>query len=93
MKQKEQIERIQKMEQLLDKALAIISKECITFIEYEETQRAIDILSDYYGSDTWKQDFADDEAGLLPKDLKRGVLSEDAIWNLLADWQIYNSSF
>lgn len=93
MKQKEQIERIQKMEQLLDKALAIISKECIAPNEHEETQRAIDILSDYYGSDTWKQDFADDEAGLLPKDLKRGVLSEDAIWNLLADWQIYNSSF
>lgn len=93
MKQKEQIERIQKMEQLLDNALAIISKECITSIEYEETQRAIDILSDYYGSDTWKQDFANDEAGLLPKDLKRGVLSEDAIWNLLADWQLYNSSF
>ena len=93
MKQKVQIERIQKMEQLLDNALAIISKECITSIEYEETQRAIDILSDYYGSDTWKQDFADDEAGLLPKDLRRGVLSEDAIWNLLADWQLYNSSF
>ncbi len=93
MKQKEQIERIQKMEQLLDKAWVAISKECITSIEYEETQRAIDILSDYYGSDTWKQDFADDEAGLIPKDLKRGVLTEDAIWNLLADWQIYNSSF
>lgn len=93
MKQKEQIERIQKMEQLLDKAWVAVSKECITSIEHEEIQRAIDILSDYYGSDTWKQDFADDEAGLLPKDLKRGVLSEDAIWNLLADWQLYNSSF
>ncbi len=92
-KQKEQIERIQKMDKLLDKALAIISKECIAPNEHEEIQRAIDILSDYYGSDTWKQDFADDEAGLLPKDLKRGVLTEDAIWNLLADWQIYNSSF
>lgn len=93
MKQKEQIERIQKMEQLLDKAWVAISKGFITSNEHEEIQRAIDILSDYYGSDTWKQDFADDEAGLLPKDLKRGVLSEDAIWNLLADWQIYNSSF
>ena len=29
--------------------------------------------------------FADDEAGLLPADLKRGVLSEDGIWNLLVD--------
>lgn len=93
MKQKEQIERIQKMEQLLNKAWVAISKGCITSNEHEEIQRAIDILSDYYGSDTWKQDFADDEAGLLPKDLKRGVLSEDAIWNLLADWQLYNSSF
>lgn len=93
MKQKEQIERIQKMEQLLDKAWVAISKGCITSNEHEEIQRAIDILSDYYGSDTWKQDFADDEAGLLPKDLKRGVLTEDAIWNLLADWQLYNSSF
>ena len=30
-------------------------------------------------------DFADDEAGRLPADLKRGVLSEDGIWNLLSD--------
>ena len=35
----------------------------------------------------WKQDYADDEAGMFPKDLKRGVLSEDGIWNLLSDWQ------
>jgi hypothetical protein len=33
----------------------------------------------------WRQDFADDEAGLLPADLKRGVLSEDGIWNLITD--------
>ena len=31
------------------------------------------------------QDFAADEAGLLPKNLKRGVLSEDGLWNVLAD--------
>ncbi|MBR5722286.1 MAG: DUF4298 domain-containing protein [Oscillospiraceae bacterium] len=43
----------------------------------------VQALSDYYGSDAWKRDFAADEAGLLPKDLKRGVLSEDGIYNLL----------
>ena len=53
--------------------------------KFVEEQQAIAALSDYYGSDEWKQDFADDEAGLLPADLKRGVLSEDGIWNLLAD--------
>ena len=43
----------------------------------------IDALESYYTSPEWKQDFADDEAGLLPGDLKRGVLSEDGIYNLL----------
>ena len=40
-------------------------------------------LSDYYESAAWKRDFAADEAGLLPKDLRRGVLSEDGVYNLL----------
>ena len=42
-------------------------------------------LSDYYSSPVWKRDFAADEAGLLPKDMKRGVLSEDGIYNLLEE--------
>ena len=41
------------------------------------------LLSDYYTSSAWKRDFAADEAGLLPKELKRGVLSEDGVYNLL----------
>ena len=35
----------------------------------------------------WKQDFADDEAGLLPPDLKRGVLSEDGVFDLLDEYR------
>ena len=46
----------------------------------EDTSRA---LSAYYGSAAWKRDYAADEAGLLPPSLKRGVLSEDGIYNLL----------
>ena len=52
---------------------------------YEAVQEDITALEQYYGSEVWKQDFADDEAGRLPTDLKRGVLSEDGIWNLLSD--------
>ena len=52
---------------------------------YAEVQEDIRQLSDYYGSKDWKRDFAADEAGRLPADLKRGVLSEDAVWNLLTD--------
>ena len=83
----QQINRIQQMEQLFDFAKEAMEEPVMTPEKYQELQEAIAILSEYYGNKEWKQDYADDEAALLPKDLKRGVLSEDGIWNLLADWQ------
>ena len=44
-------------------------------------------LSKYYGSELWKLDFAADETGNLPPNLKRGELSEDGVWNLLSDYR------
>lgn len=73
------------MERHLNRASAAIKRLSNALDKYEEAQKDIAALSDYYSSDDWKQDFADDEAGLLPKDLKRGVLSEDSIWNLLEE--------
>ena len=73
------------MEQLFDRASEAVAELSTAFDNYQAAQEAIATLSGYYGSDEWKQDFADDEAGLLPADLKRGVLSEDGIWNLLAE--------
>ena len=64
------------------------AREMETALEhYEAVQEDIRILNEYLGSEEWKADFAADEAGLLPADLKRGVLSEDGIWNLLEDWR------
>ena len=79
-----QIERIQYMEQLLDFIIEARKEQHANQEKSARIQEAIHILAEYYGSDEWKQDFADDEAGLLPKDLKRGVLSEDGIWNVLS---------
>ena len=81
----EQIERIKQMEQRLERAAAAVMKLSAALDQYEAAQKDIKLLDEYYGSDEWKQDFADDEAGSLPADLKRGVLSEDGIWNLLSD--------
>ena len=78
-----QIERIEYMERLLDFVIEARKEQQIDPEKSARIQEALRILAEYYGSDEWKQDFADDEAGLLPKDLKRGVLSEDGIWNLL----------
>jgi hypothetical protein len=81
----EQKERIMEMEQRLSRAAKAVMELSVALDNYEAVQEDITALSEYYGSDTWKQDYADDEAGLLPADLKRGVLSEDSIWNLLSD--------
>ena len=87
----EQAERIHKMEQNLEKASAAAMELSVALDKYLDAQEAVRELGDYYGSDVWKQDFAADEAGLLPHDLKRGVLSEDGIWNLLSDCQDLNA--
>ena len=79
----DQRERIQYMEQLLDFVIEARKEQNINQKKSARIQEATRILAEYYASDEWKQDFADDEAGRLPKDLKRGVLSEDAIWNVL----------
>ncbi|MBO5624651.1 MAG: DUF4298 domain-containing protein [Prevotella sp.] len=81
----EQIKRIREMELRLDRASAAVMELSAALDKYEDAQEAIASLEAYYGSDEWRKDFADDEAGRLPQDLKRGVLSEDAVWNLLSD--------
>ena len=81
----EQADRIRQMEQRLERASVAVMEMAAALDKYIEVQEDIAILEAYYGSDEWKQDFADDEAGLLPQDLKRGVLSEDGIWNVLED--------
>ena len=82
-----QIERIERMEQNLERATNALRALNDALDEYEAMQEAINELDSYYGSDTWKQDFADEEHDRLPNNLKRGVLSEDAIWNVLEDYR------
>ena len=83
--EKQQIARIRRMERSLDRALAAVKRLSAALDKWEATQDDIAALNGYYGSSEWRQDFEDDEAGRLPEDLKRGVLSEDGIWNLLID--------
>ena len=40
-------------------------------------------LVEYYESGQWLRDYEADERGELPRDLKRGVLSQDGLWDLL----------
>ena len=87
----EQLERIKTMEQHLNRASQAVMRLSAALDDYAEAKGAIHELEGYYGSDDWKHDFADDEQGRLPQDLKRGVLSEDGIWNLLEDYRTLNT--
>lgn len=79
------IERIAKMEQNLDVSAEAIRELSAALDKYEAALPAWKKLCDYYGSAQWMRDYEADEAGKLPKDLKRGVLSEDAVYDLIAE--------
>ena len=81
----DQLERITYMEQILDEATQAVSSLSDALEKYSAIQDRLQELISYYGSPRWRQDFDDDSAGKLPRSLKRGVLSEDAVYNLLAD--------
>jgi len=71
------------MESILEKATQKMDALEKKIEEYEAFQAEIRKLEEYYTSPQWKADFAADEAGQYPDKLKRGVLSEDGIWNML----------
>jgi hypothetical protein len=83
----ESTERIDAMELRFDRALEAVRRMGEAVEDYNAAQEDLRVLSAYLGSDEWKADLAADEAGLLPANLKRGVLSEDGIWNLLEEWR------
>lgn len=80
-------ERIIQMEHRFDKISKVINEPAKTPEMIESIKDDVAVLNEYYGSELWKQDLADDEAGRLPDELKRGVLSEDGIWDLLSDYR------
>ena len=80
----EQIERIQYYESLLDKVTPVLADLDKALDAFDGIQEDIKELAAYYDDDAWREDFEDDEAGRLPRDLKRGVLSEDGLYDVLS---------
>ena len=79
------IDRIKQMEEYLNASAEAVKKLGEALDRYESVQKQYKNLIDYYGSSAWMKDFEADEKGLLPADLKRGVLSEDAVYDLITD--------
>ena len=81
----EQIERIQHFEMLLDRVAPVLGDLEEALDAFDGIQDDVKELAAYYEDDDWREDFEADEAGKLPADLKRGVLSEDGIYDVLSD--------
>ena len=75
------------MEQILNEAADAVKVMEAALDQYEAVQERMGELIRYYESPQWMADFEADNAGLIPKDLKRGVLSEDGVYNLLEELQ------
>ena len=79
------IENVKIMEDKFDKACDAVEKLTEALDNYLAVKDNIEALESYYTSPLWMSDYTDDENGIFPEDLKRGVLSQDAIYNLLCD--------
>ena len=79
----EQILRIARMEELMDEATTAARSLEWALENWEEVQPSLETLAAYYEGPLWREDFEADEEGRLPPELKRGVLSEDGLYDLL----------
>ena len=86
----EQIDRIERCERMFDRAAQAARQLEDALDAYESVQRDIAELEKYYTGPEWKADYEADEAGLLPAGLKRGVLSQDGIDDLLEQYRELN---
>jgi len=83
----EAIARVQQMELLLDEITGALRREQESGIVfcYSQWKEKIRVLTAYYEGGLWMQDYRRDERGEFPVGLKRGVLSEDAVYDLLTE--------
>ena len=85
-KRNEAIIRVKHMEEVFDQLQAGVNADPPII---DET--FLKTLMEYYTYGQWLKDYELDERGYLPADLKRGVLSEDGVYNLLDDIRQYQT--
>ena len=78
------IVRITKMENILDELTIVVDRTDKVMNELSDSLKNLNTLKKYYESQYMKDVMAD-KRNEVPQDLKRGVLSEDAVHMLLTD--------
>ena len=79
------IERISQMEVYFDTLQKAFFENPSSLMNSPVLSEMLQQLTQYYESKEWLEDFECDERGELPCELKRGVLSEDGLYNFLSE--------
>ena len=77
-------ERVTQYEQSLNDYARVLENLKSALDAFEEAQPAYRALCAYYGSEAYHEDLAAERRGEYD-DVPRGVLSEDGVYNLMAD--------
>ncbi len=84
-RRQEQIERITVNETRLERCGEAVSALGQALSQYISVKEDLRKLEAYYGSPDWLTDKEMQESGALPEGLRCGVLSEDAVYDLLME--------
>ena len=79
------VSRISKMEEVFDELQLAFSRLNKDFLSDKKLKQKLNCLISYYENGMWLKDYQLDEQNLLPKTLKRGILSQDGIYNFLCE--------
>ena len=81
----EQLERIQKMEGHLNKYAQVLADAQKALVELERCQSDYIQLRDYYTGQKFFDDLEYSNSPEFPENIACGVLSEDAVYDLMGD--------
>ena len=81
----ESILRIREMERRFDAVQAAVTQGTGAALCDPAVMEMLQALTEYYESGQWLEDYERDERGEFPAELKRGILSQDALYDLFCE--------
>ena len=89
LKMEDIINRIENMEAVFDFLQRMVAEKSFSVCKQDWFRIHLNNLLDYYENGLWLADYELDEKGMIPSDLKRGILSQDGFYNFLTDINEY----
>lgn len=84
-KRETRVQRIARMEEYFDTLCKAVEKDAESVKRDTALRSVFKELTAYYENGQWLADYEADEQGMLPSGLRRGVLSQDGLYNLLSE--------